>query len=97
MTVCQYPWLVRYGVAADHQGTKAMIRQFALLFEKQCVVFAGNLSIGSTSTSDLSETALQEMFDVVVLALVYLRIGDFGLPVNRSRGSMAREHDAPLE
>ena len=38
--------LVRYGVAPDHQGTKAVIRQFARLFEKQGVTFTGNLCVG---------------------------------------------------
>ena len=30
--------LVRYGVAADHQGTKGVTRQFARLFERQGAV-----------------------------------------------------------
>jgi ferredoxin--NADP+ reductase len=60
--------LVRYGVAADHQGTKAVVRQFARLFEKQGVVFAGNLCIGDDGSGDLTYGELQDMFDVVVLA-----------------------------
>lgn len=60
--------LVRYGVAPDHQGTKAVTRQFARLFEKQGVAFAGNLCIGDGDTADLSFAELREMFDVVVLA-----------------------------
>ena len=103
MTVCQYQWLVRYGVAADHQGTKAMIRQYARLFEKQCVVSAGNLSVGSTSTLDLSETALQEMFDVVVLATGLsqdqrLSLAGESLPQVYGPGSMTRNwNDHPEE
>ena len=38
--------LVRYGVAADHQGTKAIARQFARLFERQGARFHGNVEIG---------------------------------------------------
>ena len=56
--------LVRYGVAPDHQGTKAVIKQFARLFERDCVAFCGNLMLGR----DLSLEDLQNMFDVVVLA-----------------------------
>ena len=60
--------LVRYGVAADHQGTKAVVRQFARLFEKQGVAFAGNLCIGDDGAGDLTYAELQDMFDVVVVA-----------------------------
>lgn len=56
--------LIRYGVAADHQGTKAVIRQFERLFERQGVRFAGNLRLGSDVTLD----ALRAGFDAVVLA-----------------------------
>ncbi|BCP53985.1 pyridine nucleotide-disulfide oxidoreductase [Kaistia sp. 32K] len=56
--------LVRYGVAADHQGTKAVTRQFDRQFEREDVVFAGNIEIGR----DLSLEELRSRFDVVVLA-----------------------------
>ncbi|MEW5422746.1 FAD-dependent oxidoreductase [Amorphus sp. 3PC139-8] len=61
--------LVRYGVAPDHQGTKAVIRQFARLFEREGVGFIGNLRIGDPSTgADLSLEELRSLYDVVVLA-----------------------------
>ena len=56
--------LVRYGVAPDHQGTKAVSRQFSRLFEKQGVHYVGNLKIGR----DLSLERLRDIMDVVVLA-----------------------------
>ncbi|MAM24605.1 MAG: oxidoreductase [Rhodobacteraceae bacterium] len=56
--------LVRYGVAADHQGTKAVSRQFARLFERQGARFFGNVSIGSDVTLD----DLRGAYDAVVLA-----------------------------
>ncbi|MEM9277302.1 MAG: FAD-dependent oxidoreductase [Pseudomonadota bacterium] len=62
--LCTPYGLIRYGVAADHQGTKAVTRQFARLFEKQGVSFIGNLEIGT----DMTLTELRECMDVVVLA-----------------------------
>lgn len=56
--------LVRYGVAADHQHTKAITRQFERLFDSPDVRFAGNLTVGH----DLTLDELRAAFDVVVLA-----------------------------
>lgn len=56
--------LVRYGVAPDHQGTKAITRQFERLFERQGAGFIGNVSVGSDVTLDELRTA----YDAVVLA-----------------------------
>ncbi len=56
--------LVRYGVAADHQGTKAVIRQFERVFDSPRVRFAGNVALGT----DLSVAELRENFDAVILA-----------------------------
>ncbi|SJM49154.1 cytochrome P450 [Gulosibacter sp. 10] len=56
--------LVRHGVAADHQGTKEIARQFARLFEEQDVEFVGGVEIGR----DLGLDALRGAFDAVVLA-----------------------------
>lgn len=71
--------LVRYGVAPDHQGTKAVTKQFARLFERDDVAFVGNTHIGT----DITLTELQEMFDIVVLAT--------GLPADRSLGNAFEE------
>lgn len=56
--------LIRYGVAADHQGTKTVSRQFARLFERQNIALLGNLEIGK----DLDLEELRAMMDGVVLA-----------------------------
>lgn len=56
--------LVRYGVAADHQHTKSITRQFERLFAAPNVRFAGDISVGR----DVSLSELQDHFDVVVAA-----------------------------
>ena len=56
--------LLRYGVATDHQGTKAVAAQFDRLFEREGVRFAGNVTVGT----DLSYDELTSQFDVVVRA-----------------------------
>jgi len=56
--------LVRYGVAADHQGTKAVSRQFSRLFEKDGVEFLGSVDVGT----DVTLEHLRADFDAVVLA-----------------------------
>ena len=44
--------LVRYGVAADHQGTKSIARQFDRLFTHEGVRFRGNTRIGADVSLD---------------------------------------------
>ncbi|MCE0765011.1 hypothetical protein LWC35_19200 [Pseudonocardia kujensis] len=66
--------LVRYGVAADHQGAKAVTRQFDRLFARRGVRFAGNITIGRHL--DFAQVAAS--FDIVVLAT--------GLPDDRELG-----------
>ncbi len=39
--------LVRFGVAPDHQGTKAVTRQFDRLFANPNIRFLGNVSVGT--------------------------------------------------
>ncbi|MFI7294804.1 NAD(P)-binding protein [Streptomyces sp. NPDC050121] len=39
--------LVRYGIAPDHQGAKAVSRQFERLFGQPGVEFVGNVSVGT--------------------------------------------------
>ncbi len=56
--------LVRYGVAPDHQGTKAVTKQFDRLFERDGVTFVGGAEIGS----DITLEAIRESFDIVILA-----------------------------
>jgi len=56
--------LLRYGVAADHQGTKAVQQQFERLFHSTNVAFIGGLELGR----DFHLGQLTEIFDIVVLA-----------------------------
>ncbi|MCU1480230.1 MAG: hypothetical protein JWQ19_1016 [Subtercola sp.] len=56
--------LIRYGVAPDHLGTKAIAKQFDRLFARDGVTFVGGTDIGTDITLD----QLQADFDVVVLA-----------------------------
>lgn len=56
--------LVRYGVAADHQHTKAITRQFDRLFQHETVRFAGGIEVGH----DVTLEQLREAFDAVVIA-----------------------------
>lgn len=71
--------LVRYGIAADHQGTKNVTRQFDRLFTKDGVRFAGNVCVGT----DIEFADLAECFDIVVLAT--------GLPEDRPLGIPIQE------
>lgn len=72
--------LVRYGVAADHQGTKGVTRQFDRLFTRAGVRFAGNVAIGR----DIDFQVLARSFDAVVLAT--------GLPLDRPLGIRQDAH-----
>lgn len=56
--------LIRYGVAADHQGVKAVARQFERLFEREGVRFFGNVHVGR----DIKVKELTEFYDVVLMA-----------------------------
>lgn len=56
--------LVRYGVAADHQGTKTVSRQFDRLFTDEGVTYRGNTHLGD----DVTLEELREAYDMVVLA-----------------------------
>lgn len=74
--------LVRYGVAADHQGTKTITRQFERLFERQGAQFIGNLTIGK----DVSLAELREAYDVVVLAAGLAGDKSLGIPGEELEG-----------
>ncbi len=76
--------LVRYGVAADHQGTKGITRQFERVFERMGATFIGNLAIGE----DVSLDDLRACYDVVVLAA--------GLPGDRSLGIPGEDLDGVI-
>ena len=68
--------LVRAGVAPDHQGTKAVIRQFERLLAQPDVRFAGNVEIGR----DVSWEELQADYDAVIVATGMVIDSKLGVP-----------------
>lgn len=56
--------LVRYGVAADHPGTKSVARQFERMFQREGVAFRGNIAVGA----DVTVAQLRDSYDAVILA-----------------------------
>jgi hypothetical protein len=71
--------LVRAGVAPDHQGTKAVVRQFDKLLDQPDLRFAGNLDIGR----DLTWEELVESYDAVIVAT--------GMVIDRKLGIAGEE------
>ena len=68
--------LVRAGVAPDHQGTKAIVRQFEKLLLQPDVRFAGNIDVGR----DLSWDELDEGYDAVIVATGMVIDRKLGIP-----------------
>jgi len=68
--------LVRSGVAPDHQGTKAIVRQFERLLAQPDVRFAGNVEIGR----DLSWEELRAGYDSVIVATGMVIDRKLGVP-----------------
>lgn len=68
--------LVRAGVAPDHQGTKAVVRQFERLLGQPDVRFAGNIEIGR----DLSWDELSDAYDAVIVATGMVIDKKLGVP-----------------
>ncbi|MFI6367731.1 FAD-dependent oxidoreductase [Nocardia sp. NPDC050630] len=68
--------LIRHGIAPDHQGAKAVHRQFDRLFAQDGIRFVGNTVIGE----DLPMTVLSETFDAVVLATGLSQDRGLGVP-----------------
>lgn len=56
--------LVRGGVAPDHQGTKAIVRQFERTFARENVRFRGNVEVGR----DVAYADLKAAYHAVVIA-----------------------------
>lgn len=56
--------LIRYGVAPDHVGTKAVTRQFDRLFTRSGVRFLGNVEVGR----DVDFEAVRGAFDATIVA-----------------------------
>ena len=56
--------LVRYGVAPDHQGTKAVARVFDRILARDRIGFFGHVEVGR----DVSLAQLEALYDAVVIA-----------------------------
>ena len=56
--------LVRAGVAPDHQGTKAVVRQFDKILAHEAVRFCGNVDVGR----DVGWDEMREHYDAVIVA-----------------------------
>jgi ferredoxin--NADP+ reductase len=78
---CPYG-LVRYGVAPDHQGTKAVQRQFERLLARPGVRFIGNVEVGR----DVSVAELAEMYDALIIATGCSRDRKLGIPGENLKG-----------
>ncbi|MFZ1774103.1 MAG: FAD-dependent oxidoreductase, partial [Rhizobiaceae bacterium] len=74
--------LVRYGIAADHQGTKAISRQFERLFTRQGARFIGNAEVGET----LGLEDVRSAYDAVVLATGLSGDRKLGIPGEELEG-----------
>lgn len=73
--------LVRYGVAADHQSTKAISRQFDRLFTKEGIEFLGHVSVASKATvTAVTLDELRGAADIVVLATGLSSDRGLGIP-----------------
>lgn len=68
--------LVRGGVAPDHQGTKAIVRQFERTFAKGRVRFRGNVEVGR----DIAYEDLKAAYHAVVIASGALEDRRLGIP-----------------
>ncbi|HEX9525823.1 MAG TPA: FAD-dependent oxidoreductase [Reyranella sp.] len=68
--------LIRAGVAPDHQGTKAVARQFDRLLARPDLRFAGNIEIGR----DLSWDELGAAYDAVIVATGMVIDKKLGVP-----------------
>jgi ferredoxin--NADP+ reductase len=68
--------LVRYGVAPDHQGTKAVTRVLDRVLSRDRVHFMGNVEVGR----DVKLDELMSLYDAVVLATGAARDRRLGIP-----------------
>jgi Pyridine nucleotide-disulphide oxidoreductase len=68
--------LIRYGVAPDHQGTKAITRVLDRVLSRDRVSFFGNVEVGR----DIRLDELTSFYDAVVLAIGAERDRRLGIP-----------------
>ncbi len=76
--------LVRYGVAPDHQSTKAVTRVFDRVLSRDRVCFFGNVNVGC----DVRLPELMSLYDAVVLATGAPRDRKLGIPGEDLAGVM---------
>lgn len=74
--------LARYGVAPDHLGTRAVMKQFEQSFEKNSIEFVSNTEIGR----DKSLQDLRSEYQIVVLAPGLSQDKKLGIPGENSTG-----------
>src|ERR1035438_6210630 len=76
--------LVRYGVAPDHQGTKAVARVLDRVLSRNRVSFFGNVDVGR----DIRLEELMPLYDVVVLATGASRDRRLNIPGEELPGAL---------
>ena len=76
--------LIRYGVAPDHQNTKAVARVLDRVLARDRISFLGNLEVGR----DVRLDELRSLYDVVVLATGASRDRRLGIPGEELPGVM---------
>ncbi len=80
--------LVRYGVAPDHQGTKAISRLLDRVLTRETVRFFGNVEVGRNV--QLGE--LRELYDAIVLATGAPLDRELGIPGEALPGVIGSAH-----
>jgi len=68
--------LIRYGVAPDHQSTKAIARVLDRVLSRERVNFFGNVEVGR----DVRLEELMSLYDAIVLAIGATRDRKLGIP-----------------
>jgi ferredoxin--NADP+ reductase len=76
--------LARYGVAPDHQGTKAIARVLDRVLSREHVAFFGNVEVGR----DVQLDELMALYDAIVLATGAERDRRLGIPGEELAGVM---------
>lgn len=76
--------LIRYGVAPDHQGTKAVMRTLERFLANERVRYFGSVTVGR----DISLDEVVALYDGVIIATGVNRDRKLGLPGEELRGVM---------
>ncbi|MGH8759117.1 MAG: FAD-dependent oxidoreductase [Burkholderiales bacterium] len=76
--------LIRYGVAPDHQGTKAVMRTLERFLANERVRYFGSVTVGR----DISLDEVVALYDGIIIATGVNRDRKLGLPGGELRGVM---------